>query len=135
MPYYRGGEEAIKKFVIDNLKYPKDALEQKVEGEVEASYDVDGLGRTRKIKIISGLGYGCDEEVIRLIGLLKYEKAFNKGRNVTLHRKLKVNFKLPAIKKSVNQKISYQVVKAKSKEKEPPKEAPKKITYTINLNS
>ena len=72
-PHYRGGNEALFKFIKSNLNYPEEALANKIEGDVEASYDVDGLGRTRNIKIVTSLGYGCDEEVKRLIGLLKYE--------------------------------------------------------------
>ena len=129
MPYYRGGEEGLRQFVMQKLQYPEEALKNKIEGDVEASYDVDGLGRTRNIRILSSLGYGCDEEVIRLVKLIKYEKAYNKGRNVTLHRKLKVNFKL-----SKDRKISYQLVKSTSKEKEQNKQSTSKtVTYTIKM--
>ena len=133
MPYYRGGEEALKQFITQHLKYPEEALAQKIEGEVSATYDVDGLGRTRNVKIITSLGYGCNEEVIRLIGLLKYEKAYNKGRNVTLHRKLKVEFKLPERSKSAHQPVKYSIVK---KQTSATTESPKKektITYTIKF--
>ncbi len=133
MPRYRGGETALKDFVVSNLKYPQQALEAKIEGPVEVSYDVDGLGRTFNIKITTSLGYGCDEEVIRLIKLLKFERAFNKGRNVTAHKKLKVDFKLPAPKPQQRQ-VSYHVTTAKQ-EQETKAPKPKSYTYNINLKN
>ena len=131
-PTYRGGETALKKFVQEHLQYPQEALEKKIEGVVKAKYDVDSLGKIRNIKITESLGHGCDEEVIRLIGLLKYEKAFNKGRNVTLHRSIKVDFKLPAIKAKAKTTINYQLVASK-KPVEPPKKDLGKINYTIKF--
>lgn len=132
MPYYKGGEDALRRFVSSQLKYPEEALKAKVEGEVEASYDVDGLGRTRNVKILSSLGYGCDEEVIRLIGLIKFEKAYNKGRKVTLHKKLKVNFKLPK-EQPAQRKINYQLVKEATNAKELQHKKSQNITYTIKF--
>lgn len=133
MPYYKGGEEALRRFISTQLKYPEEALKAKVEGEVEASYDVDGFGRTRNIKIISGLEHGCDEEVTRLIGLIKFEKAYNKGRIVTLHKKLKVNFKLPSKTKPKGQKVNYHITNSKAQLEEPKKKVPNTITYTIKF--
>ena len=132
MPAYKGGNEAIKKFIETNLKYPQEALKHSIEGDVKATYDVDGNGRVRNIRIIEGLGYGCDEEVTRLVSMLKYEKAFNKGRNVTLHRSIKVNFKLPSVPQKAETKVSYQLTPEKKKDGQV-KEAPKKFNYTIKF--
>ncbi|MBO3697682.1 energy transducer TonB [Roseivirga sp. E12] len=134
MPRYRGGEAALKSFVEANLKYPEVAIEQKIEGVVEASYDVDGLGRTFNIKVLTSLGYGCDEEVIRLIKLLKFERAFNKGRNVTAHKKLKVDFKLPAAKPKTQQ-INYKVTSKKSDQNPQNPSQAKRYTYQINIKN
>lgn len=128
MPRYRGGMEALKQFLADNLKYPQEALDHKIEGEVEVAYDVDGLGRVKNVQILSGLGHGCDEEVIRLVNMLVYEKAVNPGRHVTSHKKLKVNFKLPKPKKK---QLTYQYVKKKP---EPAAKPQSKGGYTITLN-
>lgn len=130
MPRYHGGDEALKKFIADHLKYPADALKAKVEGEVEVSYNVNGLGLISKIKILKSLGHSCDEEVVRLVKMLKFEKAYNKGRSVTSHKKLKVDFKLPVQKKE--QKIQYQITPfTNTVKKERPQ--PKSYNYTINL--
>jgi TonB family protein len=123
MPRYKGGMQALKAFIKNNLNYPESALEQQVEGAVEVAYDVDGLGRIRNVKIVSGLGHGCDEEVIRLVNLLVYEKATNPGRHILSHKKLKVDFKLPAAKvaaKASTKKIQYHLTPAQNKPESKP---------------
>ena len=129
MPRYRGGQEALNQFIIENLKYPQAALDQRIEGSVEVAYDVDGLGRVKNIRILTGLGHGCDEEVIRLVKLLVYEKAVNPGRNVTAHKKLKVDFKLPK-QKAQQKQLQYHYVQAQPKPAETTK---KQAGYTISV--
>ncbi len=137
LPRYKGGMEALKAFIVANLKYPEEALKHKIEGAVEVAYDVDGLGRVRNVSIISGPGYGCNEEVIRLVNLLVYEKATNPGRNTMSHKKLKVDFKLPEIKpqpqlRPKTRKIQYHLTTAKKPAEARP--APKQgISYTISI--
>lgn len=135
MPRYKGGMHALKVFIKNNLKYPASALEQRVEGAVEVAYDVDGLGRIRNVKILSGLGHGCDEEVIRLVNLLVYEKATNPGRHILSHKKLKVDFKLPAAKvaaKASTRTIQYHLTPAQKKpESKPSLKVGKSYTITV----
>lgn len=113
MPRYRGGDEALRKFINENLRYPPEAIKHRIEGVVEVAYDVDGNGRIKNISILESLGHGCDEEVVRLINLLKYEKAYNKGRNVTSHKKLKVDFKLPKVPVK---HLNYEITSSKTSE-------------------
>ena len=129
LPRFKGGDQALKQFIADNLKYPKAALAAQVEGAVEAAYDVDKLGKVRNIRIVKGLGHGCDEEVIRLIGLLPYETAVTKGRNVMVHKTLKVNFKLP-VPKPEKTGIAYHYKKSETQKEEPKK---KEKVYGITL--
>ena len=130
-PLYKGGMAALKKFITQNLVYPQQALDAKIEGDVEVAYDVDGLGRIKNVKILSGLGYGCDEEVIRLINSLVYQTAINKGRNTLTHKKLKINFKLPAPKPkglSLNYELKKEVPDTRKVEAAKPT-----ISYTISI--
>ncbi len=135
-PTFKGGKEALEKFVKEHLKYPEAALENKIEGTVEVAYTVNGLGKVVDAKIIEGLGYGCDEEAIRLVKLLPYQKAVNRGFKTTSNKKIKIHFKLP--RKTQHATLggvayNYQVVPQKKpvKPANPPK--PGK-TYTIQVN-
>jgi len=62
-----GGRRAYNKYLDKNLKYPEKALENKVEGKVTVQFIVDLTGNLKDFAVIRGIGYGCDEEVIRLV--------------------------------------------------------------------
>ncbi len=129
LPQYPGGKKAFQEFIRKNLKYPKEALEKKIEGTVHVKYRVDGRGKVIETEVTHGLGYGCDEEAIRLVKLLKYGKAKNRGVRVTASMRTKINFKLP-------QKAGIQY--SYSKKEEPEKLADEKKSgesygYTISF--
>tara|TARA_B100001250_G_scaffold409289_1_gene433333 strand:+ start:362 stop:718 length:357 start_codon:yes stop_codon:yes gene_type:complete len=92
---YPGGGEALKKFIKTNLKYPKDALKHKIEGDVFLKFKVNPLGQVFDTRIINGIGYGCDEEAVRLIKKLKYPKLLNRKIKVTTNKKISIKFRLP----------------------------------------
>ena len=50
-----------------NLKKPKKAIENQIVGEVEVEFEINKIGEPSDFKITKSLGYGCDEEAIRLI--------------------------------------------------------------------
>ena len=105
---YPGGPEALKKFIKNNLRYPKEALNHRVEGSVFLRYEVNEKGKVHNISVISGLGYGCDEEAERIIRLLKYPQIKNRGIKVNTKFKLAINFKLPKV---TPLKINYIIKK------------------------
>ena len=105
---YPGGSEALKKFIKNNLRYPKEALMHRVEGSVFLRYEGNEEGKVHNISVINGLGYGCDEEAKRIIRLLKYSKVKNRGLKVNTKFKLTIHFKLPPV---VPIKINYIYIK------------------------
>lgn len=95
-PKYPGGDPELKKYLSLNLHYPTLALEQKIEGEVLISFTINMEGAIVDIKIIKGIGYGCDEEAIRVVkGMPKWQPARIKGRNIEVAYRLPVVFELP----------------------------------------
>lgn len=127
-PQYPGGKKALDDYIKRNVKYPPEALQAKIEGEVEAEYFVDGLGRIVEVNILKGIGHGCDEEVIRLINSLVFEKAVQRGLKTRTRMTLKVNFKLPVPKKPT---MSYNLVQTSKKQ---PQTSSKKSTYSYRIN-
>jgi len=57
----------IAMYVGKRIKYPEDARKNNITGRVIAQFTVNKTGKTQDVKIIEGIGHGCDEEVIRLI--------------------------------------------------------------------
>jgi TonB family protein len=62
-----GGRKAFKKYLEQNMQYPKEALQNKIEGKVTVQFTIEPTGQLGDFTILKGLGHGCDDEVIRLI--------------------------------------------------------------------
>jgi len=62
-----GGRKAFKQYLEKNLRYPEQALENKVEGRVTIQFTVESSGQLTDFNVLRGIGDGCDEEVIRLV--------------------------------------------------------------------
>jgi TonB family protein len=62
-----GGKKSYNKYLDTNVRYPKEALKNNVKGRVRVEFEVHSDGSFDQYKVVKSLGYGCDEEVIRLI--------------------------------------------------------------------
>lgn len=129
MPEYPGGKKAFREFIQKHLQYPAAALENKIEGRVYVRFRVDGNGRVVFSEVTHGIGHGCDEEALRLVNMLKYGKAKNRGLRVTATIRTQIAFKLP-----VQSGISYSYTKkAKEEPTQPKPPASTGYGYTINF--
>jgi TonB family protein len=63
----KDGRKAYKTYLAQNLHYPQQAIENKIEGKVTVQFIVETSGVLNEFKVLRGIGYGCDEEVIRLV--------------------------------------------------------------------
>lgn len=82
-------------FLFVNMKYPKPAKKQSIQGVIYAKYVVMPDGVVAHAKIDRGLGGGCDEEVLRFIQLLPtYTPGKLDGKAVPVQLTLPVKFKL-----------------------------------------
>jgi len=71
---YAGGMEKLEKYISDNIKYPAEAEAKKIQGTVKLSFVVEKDGSLTDIKPLTTLGYGLEEEAVRL---LKYGRRWN----------------------------------------------------------
>ncbi|WP_410220352.1 TonB family protein [Pedobacter sp.] len=76
-PSFPGGIEKFYDFLSQNINYPKEAFENNIQGNVFISFIVEKDGSLADIKIERKLGYGTDEEAIRV---LKLSKKWNPGQ-------------------------------------------------------
>jgi len=67
LPQFRGGQQEWAKFLSNNLIYPKEARENKVEGRVIVQFVVEKDGSITNISVLKGIGYGCDEAAMNAI--------------------------------------------------------------------
>jgi TonB family protein len=137
-PEYPGGPKELTKFLYTQLRYPKEAFDANIEGTVYLEYDIDYQGLVTAVRILKGLGHGCDEESIRVAKMLKFDVARNRGIHVLFHQKLRVQFKKPKEQPvpppvQVQMQVAYTVtptVPAKPAEISKPETT---YHYTINI--
>lgn len=116
LPAFPGGKKAFNDFVKENMVYPEEALANSIEGDVQITYEVTDNGEVLNPKIKHGIGYGCDEEALRLVSILKFGKTHNRGVRVRSRFTTRIPFRLP--KKKAPSVINYHI----SKPQEPKKE-------------
>ena len=126
-PAYPGGAKAMDQFVKDNLVYPDEAIRQKIAGTVSLIADVDYKGNVIKTIVKKGIGFGCDEEASRVVGMMKFESIRYRGMRVVFHKTIQIHFNIPGIQ-PVNPEISYSYQPAKSNDK------PGNLEYTVTLS-
>ncbi len=135
-PVYPGGSKAMKAFVNEHLQYPEEAAKHGIEGTVSLRYRINHEGKVDHVDIISGLGYGCDEEAVRVVKLLRFQVDKVRKLRVTFHKNIHVHFKKPKVKQR-KQEIRYQytTTPAAGKTEKPAAPEKKGYAYTIRFDS
>ena len=67
MPSFRGGGRKLFEFLGNNLVYPQEAKDAGIEGRVFVEFYIEKDGTVTDGKVLKGIGYGCDEEALRVI--------------------------------------------------------------------
>ena len=67
MPGFPGGETAMKRYLAENIQYPQMARESGIQGRVFVTFVVEKDGNVTDVRVLRGIGGGCDEEAIRVI--------------------------------------------------------------------
>ena len=95
MPQYPGGEAAMMKYVAKNIKYPQEAKDKDIDGRVFVGFVIEKDGSVSNVKVVRGIGGGCDVEAVRVIkGMPKWKPGMQKGKPVRVNYMIPINFKL-----------------------------------------
>ena len=95
MAEFEGGSQAFARFLQKNVVYPKMARRMGVEGKVYVQFVVGKDGSLSDVKVLKGLGAGCDEEALRVMKLSPpWKVAKQRGRPVRLRMVVPLNFTL-----------------------------------------
>jgi TonB family protein len=138
-PVYEGGAAAMKTFVKENLRYPREALKGQIEGTVHVRYTINHKGKVVETKVIAGIGYGCDEEAERLVKLFEFSVPRNRKIRVQFHKTIHIHFRLP--KKQPAEKVGstsptsyqYQYIPENRQEEKAEKKKSGGYSYQIKL--
>ena len=95
MPQYTGGEQAMMKYVAENIKYPQAAKDKNISGRVFVGFVIEKDGSVSNVKVVRGIGGGCDEEAARVIKEMpKWKPGMHKGKPVRVNYMMPIFFKL-----------------------------------------
>lgn len=94
-PEFQGGMARLGEYLSQNLHYPKAAQDAKAEGRVFISFIVTKTGEITDIQLLKGIGYGADEEAIRVVkNMPRWQPATQNGQVVNVKYNLPINFTL-----------------------------------------
>ena len=94
-PEYRGGYDAMLKFIKENIHYPDEAKKSGVQGTVFVQYVITRTGKITNIKILRSIGSGCDEEAIRIVKEMPdWIPGKNNGKAVPVMFQIPIKFQL-----------------------------------------
>jgi protein TonB len=94
-PDYPGGDEARIKYLRDNIKYPEMAKESGIQGTVYVTFVVEKDGSISNVKVLRGIGGGCDEEAIRVLrNMPNWKPGKQRGRPVRAQFNMPIKFTL-----------------------------------------
>ena len=95
MPQYPGGEKAMMEYVAKNVKYPQEAKDKEIQGRVFVGFVVEKDGSVSTVKVLRGIGGGCDEEAVRVVSSMpKWKPGIKDGKPVRVSYMMPLNFKL-----------------------------------------
>lgn len=67
MPQYPGGEKALMDFIVDNVKYPNEAIAKNIQGRVIVRFIVTKEGKTEGSSVVQSANPLLDAEALRVI--------------------------------------------------------------------
>ncbi len=95
MPTYPGGLKALYSFFGKNIRYPSQARKMGIEGRVIISFIIEKDGNISTVKLIRGIGAGCDEEAIRVLKKTdQWKPGKQRVKPVKVQMTLPITFKL-----------------------------------------
>jgi TonB family protein len=127
-PQYPGGEDARLNYLMKNIHYPEAAKEQNIQGTVYITFIIEKDGRVTNVKVLRGIGGGCDAEAIRVIkSMPTWKPGTQKGKAVRCQYNMPIRFILAGgetpkpltkeEKKALKKKEKKQKKEAKAKKK------------------
>ena len=94
-PSYPGGLDKFYQYLGKNIHYPAVAKENNVQGKVFLTFVVERDGSLTDIKVLRGIGSGCDEEAVRVLKATpKWKPGIQNGRPVRVQYNVPITFTL-----------------------------------------
>lgn len=90
------GMDSMYAYIVKNLKYPELAKEKGIEGRVFVQFVIEKDGSISNVKILRGIGGGCEEAAVEMIkNMPKWKPGKQRGKPVRYQYVLPIKFELP----------------------------------------
>ncbi|MBL7905987.1 MAG: M56 family metallopeptidase [Bacteroidales bacterium] len=94
-PQYTGGQDAMIEYLKEKIRYPEVARKNKKEGTVYVSFVVETDGQVSNVKILRGIGSGCDEVAMKAVqDMPPWVPGTQRGKAVRVQYNLPIKFTL-----------------------------------------
>ena len=94
-PEFPGGDAAFGKYLGNKIRYPAIAKENNVQGKVFLNFTVEKDGSLTDIKVVRGIGSGCDDEAVRVLkSSPRWKPGIQNGRAVRVSYTIPISFTL-----------------------------------------
>ncbi len=105
MPQFPGGQQALFKYLMESIKYPIIAKENRIQGRALCQFIVEKDGSISSVEVIRSAGdASLDKEAIRLLkGMPNWTPGMQRGKPVRVLYTVPVNFKLDSKKSDKNE--------------------------------
>lgn len=95
MPQFPGGQIAMLKYIMENLKYPEQAMKEGIQGRVAVRFIVEKDGSISDVKPILSVHPLLNKEAVRVVeSMPKWTPGKQNGKPVRVRFNLPVMFKL-----------------------------------------
>lgn len=93
MPQYTYGESGLSAFIARNIRYPREARQEGIEGRILCSFIVASDGSISNIEVVEGANTALNQEAVRVLGLMpKWIPGENNGEKVHVKCLLPIDF-------------------------------------------
>jgi len=118
-PTFENGIQGFYWFVSDSLKYPEDALTNKIEGRVMVQFIVNQDGEVTDEKVVQGLSESTDAEALRVMQLCpNWNPGTKDGEPCNVRMVMPIAFKILTEEQKLNSKQVREKMERKLKKKE-----------------
>ncbi|MHC1777503.1 MAG: energy transducer TonB [Lentimicrobium sp.] len=94
-PQFPGGDEARLRFLTENIRYPQEAREASIQGTVHITFVVEKDGSIGDVRVLRGIGGGCDEEAVRVIRKMpRWLPGKQRGKPVRVQFNMPIKFSM-----------------------------------------
>ena len=95
MAQFKGGQEALIDYLLQNTRYPAEAMKEEITGEVIVEFVVERNGMITNAKIVKSVAPSLDQEALRVVtNMPNWESGTKNGLRMRSQLTIPINFKV-----------------------------------------